>query len=65
MDAIFSFIVGVFQFLLLVTIVLAVIAFMGYNSLRALSESIREAWSNIGVVGKKQVSLINQLIDVV
>ena len=65
MDAIFSFIVGVFQFLLLVTIVLAVIAFMGYNSLRALSESIREAWSNIGVIGKKQVSLINQLIDVV
>jgi len=33
--------------------------------LRGLSEDIREAWSDIGVVGKKQVSLINQLIDVV
>jgi hypothetical protein len=65
MDAIFSFIAGVFQFLFLVAIVLGVLAYMGYNALRALSESIREAWSNIGVVGKKQVSLVNQLIDVV
>ena len=65
MDAIFSFIAGIFQFLFLVAIILAVLAYMGYNALRALSESIREAWSNIGVVGKKQVSLVNQLIDVV
>lgn len=65
MSAIISFIVGIFQFIFLLAIVLAVITFMGYNALRALSESIREAWSNIGVVGKKQVSLINQLIDVV
>lgn len=65
MDAFFSFIGSIFQFLFLVAIVLAVIALMGYNALRALSESIREAWSNIGVVGKKQVSLVNQLIDVV
>ncbi len=65
MDTVFSFIVGVFQFLFLILLILGVIAFIGYNSLRALSESIREAWSNIGVVGKKQVSLVNQLIDVV
>ena len=65
MGAIFSFIAGLFQLMFLVVVVLAIVAFIGYNSLRALSESIREAWSNIGVVGKKQVSLINQLIDVV
>ncbi len=36
-----------------------------YNNLRKLAEFIKEAWSNIGVVGRKQVSLINQLIDTV
>lgn len=65
MSALFGFIVGLVQFLLFIGVVLAVIAFLGYNKLRALSESIRESWSNIGVVGKKQASLLNQLIDVV
>lgn len=65
MSALIGFIVGLVQFLLFIGVVLAVIAFLGYNKLRALSESIRESWSNIGVVGKKQASLINQLIDVV
>lgn len=59
MATIWSFITGVFQLFFFMAIILAIIAFMGYNSLRALSESIREAWSNIGVVGKKQVSLVN------
>jgi hypothetical protein len=31
----------------------------------ALAEGIREAWSNVGVVARKQASLTNQLIDVV
>lgn len=61
----FGFIGGLIQLLLVVGVVVAIIAFLGYNTLRALSESIREGWSNIGVVGKKQVSLVNQLIDVV
>lgn len=61
----FGFIGGLIQLLLALGVVIAIIAFLGYNTLRALSESIRESWSNIGVVGKKQVSLINQLIDVV
>ena len=46
-------------------IVIGVIALFGYNALRALSESVKEAWSNIGVTARKQVSLINQIIDVV
>lgn len=65
MSGFFSFIGGLIQFLLFVGVVIAVIAFLGYNGLRTLSESVREAMSNIGVVSKKQASLINQLIDVV
>lgn len=65
MSSIVNFITGLFQFLVVVAIILGAIAFLGYNKLRAVSEAIKEAWSNIGVVGRKQASLINQLIDVV
>ncbi len=65
MDAIFGFFVAIFWLVIIVGAVVVVIAFFGYNALRALSESLRESWSNIGVVGRKQASLINQLIDVV
>jgi LemA protein len=65
MDTIVNFFISLFQLAIFVAIVLGIIAFLGYNKLRALSESIKEAWSNIGVVGRKQASLINQLIDVV
>lgn len=65
MDAIFGFIWGLIQLLIFLAIVVGIIAAWGYNTLRALSESIRESWSNISIVGKKQISLINQLIDVV
>jgi len=59
-----------FLFLLILLVVFAVIVAVGivlngYNQLRSLSESIKEALSNIGVVARKQVSLVNQLIDVV
>ena len=46
-------------------VVIGVVALFGYNALRALSEGVKEAWSNIGVTARKQVSLINQMIDVV
>lgn len=65
MSGFFGFIAGIIQFLIVVGLILAVIAFLGYNNLRSLSEAIRESWSNIGVVAKKQASLLNQLIDVV
>lgn len=65
MQAILGFFGTIIQLALYLLILVAVIAFFGYNKLRGSSENIREAWSNIGVVGKKQVSLINQLIDVV
>jgi len=65
MSGFFSFIGGVIEFFLFVGVVIAVIAFIGYNGLRSLSESVREAMSNMSVVGKKQVSLINQLQEVV
>jgi len=65
MSGFFSFIGGVIEFLLFVGIVLAGIAFWGYNTLRSLSENVHECKSNVGVVAKKQASLINQLQDVV
>lgn len=65
MSEFFGFIGTIIKLLFLAAIVVAVIAVLGYNKLRRMAEGIREAWSNIGVVGKKQVSLINQLIDVV
>jgi hypothetical protein len=65
MDDLIKFITGLFQLVIFIAIVLAILAFIGYNELRSLSESIKEAWSNIGVIGRKQASLINQLIDVV
>lgn len=65
MDTIVGFFVGLVQLAFFLAVIFAVIAFLGYNTLRALSESLRESWSNIGVVGRKQASLINQLIDVV
>lgn len=65
MSSFFSFIGGVIEFFLFVGVVIAVIAFLGYNGLRALSESCREAMSNIDVVCRKQISLTNQLHEVV
>lgn len=65
MNTIIGFFVGLFQLLIFIVVVLGIVAFFGYNKLRAFAESIKEAWSNIGVAGRKQASLINQLIDVV
>ena len=64
-SSIFGLISGIIKLALVILVILGVIALLGYNRLRSLSEAIREAWSNIGVVGRKQASLINQLIDVV
>ena len=65
MGTVMSFLGTVLQALFYGFIVLAAIALWGYNKLRGLSEGIREAWSNIGVTSRKQVSLTNQLIEVV
>lgn len=65
LNTIVNFFVGLIQIALFIVVVIGVVAFFGYNKLRGLSELIKESWSNIGVVGRKQASLINQLIDVV
>lgn len=65
MSSVLGFLSFIFQLLFFGFLVLAVIAFLGYNKLRAAAETIKESWSNIGVMGKKQASLVNQLIDVV
>jgi len=65
MDTIFNFITGLIELFFIIVVIAGIIAYFGYNSLRPLAESVRESWSNIGVAGRKQASLINQLIDVV
>lgn len=65
MESIFNFLTTLIQFVLIMGVILVVIAFLGYNKLRGLSESLKEAFANIGVVSRKQASLVNQLIDVV
>lgn len=60
-----DFIVAAFRVIVIALAVLAFVVLRGYNALRRLAEEISEAWSNIGVSARKQVSLIKQLIEVV
>lgn len=64
MAALFNFIVGIIELVFFLAVVVAVIAFFGYNKLRSLAEGVKEAESNIGVTVNKKISLINQLIDI-
>lgn len=65
MSSLLNFIGTLIQLAILAAIVVGVIAFFGYNSLRRLSENVKEAFSNIGVTSRKQISLTNQLIETV
>ncbi len=65
MSSFFGFIGTIIQIAFFALVILGVIALFGYNKLRALSENVKEAFSNIGVTARKQVSLTNQLIDTV
>jgi len=65
MTAMFDFIGFLIKIAIYGAIIFAAIALFGYNQLRALLESVKAAFSNIGVTARKQVSLTNQLIEVV
>ncbi len=65
MSGIFDFIGSIIKIAIYAAIILAVMALFGYNQLRALSEAVKAAFSNIGVTARKQVSLTNQLIEAV
>jgi hypothetical protein len=65
MDSVVDFIAGIIKLIIFLAIVMAVIVFLGYNKIRRLAENVKEAWSNITVVTRRKVSLVNQLIDVV
>lgn len=65
MSSFFGFIGSLIQIAIFLLIVVGIIAFFGYNSLRALMENVKEAFSNIGVTSRKQISLTNQLIETV
>ncbi|MEO5926344.1 MAG: LemA family protein [Bryobacteraceae bacterium] len=64
MDALFGFIGGIISLVFWLAIVVAVIAFWGYNKMRHLAENVKEAWANISVVTRKKIGMVNQLIDV-
>ena len=63
--ALWGFISTVLWILFFILVAIGVVAFLGYNRLRHLSEVVKEAWSNVTVVHRKQISLLNQLQDVV
>lgn len=65
MSSFFDFIGTLIQLFVFVIVIVGIIAFFGYNNLRALLENVKEAFSNIGVTSRKQVSLTNQLIETV
>lgn len=65
MSALFDFIGSIIKIAIYAAIILAIVALFGYNQLRALSEAVKAAFSNIGVTARKQVSLTNQLIEAV
>lgn len=65
MSGIFDFIGSIIKIAIYAAIIFAVMALFGYNQLRALSEAVKAAFSNIGVTARKQVSLTNQLIEAV
>lgn len=64
MDAIIGFIGSLITLVLFVAVIVAIIAALGYNTLRKLVEEVKEAQSNIDVALRKKVSLVNQLADV-
>ncbi|TSE19277.1 LemA family protein [Tepidimonas alkaliphilus] len=55
----------ILKLLLLAALALLIKVVLDYNTLRRMSEAISEAWSNIQVALRKQISLVNQLIEVV
>ena len=65
MNSLLDLIVDLVELILVLAVVVAALAFWGYNKIRRLSENVKEAWSNIAVVTRKKVALVNQLIDVV
>jgi LemA protein len=55
---------GIIKFLVFVSVVFGVIVFWGYNKIRRLAESVKEAWANITVSTRKKIALVNQLMEV-
>ena len=56
---------GLIQLLIIVAIVFAVVAFIGYNKLRRFAEDVKEAASNIKVAIGNQVKIVNDLTAMV
>jgi LemA protein len=63
-SSLFGFIFGLIKLAIFLAIVLAGVAFWGYNTLRRLSENVKAAWSNIGVMTAKLVAEGNQLGEI-
>jgi hypothetical protein len=64
MNSIVDFFATTIKLLLLASVVAVVVVFWGYNKIRLLAESVKEALANISISTRKKVALINQLTEV-
>jgi LemA protein len=60
-----DFLAGLVTWLFLIVLVIGIIGFWGYNSLRKLAEDVKEAASNIKVAMGKKTQLVNDLTALV
>ena len=65
MQSIFDFVWGLIELAVFLAVVIAIIALWSYNTLRAPSENVKEAWANVTIAARKKVATINQLADTV
>jgi len=61
MNSIVDFVVGIIKLLIFASLVIGVVVFCGYNKIRRLAESVKEALANVSISTRKKVGLVNQL----
>lgn len=64
MNSIVDFVAGIIKLMIFTSVVAGVIVFWGYNKIRLLAESVKEALANISVSTRKKIAIINQLMEV-
>lgn len=62
--SIFGFFFGLIKLAIFLAIVLGGVALWGYNALRRLSEGVKAAWSNTGVISARMTGEVNQMIEI-
>jgi len=63
-SSLLGFIGGLIKLAIFLAIVLGGVALWGYNTLRRLSEGVKAAWSNTGVISARLAGEVNQMIEI-